>query len=362
MEKIKKVAKALVTIGLVGGIALSSVGNASAAQVHYKDVNKADNFYKSVEYLLSEDAISKTLPNFRPYENITRGQFASIFAKVLDLDVANVENPNFIDVPTTHQFYKYIAALKNEGIIGGKSDCTFGVNEPLTGGQMAGILVKAYEIPLVGVQDVRRHNNYKQLDIVENNSKYINEVLGEHARIEDYKFKGEWGQQIGTMNYFGLISGNGNGDLTPSQPVKRSQLANMLYQIQSKDVNEKFVFVEVEELKRLGIINYHHGKLEEESVIKINDWVTDDKSYHYWYDPIIQNEQPYYDYAEYVIFEPKKEGVAYFINNDSIKIIVSKDNEGKWKVDFEKVIEENPNTTGDTSPTITQDTVSTETE
>lgn len=75
MRKIKNVSKTVVTLGLVGGILVSSLGDntASASEVHYKDVKLTDNFYDSVEYLLEENAISKTLPNFRPYENITRG-------------------------------------------------------------------------------------------------------------------------------------------------------------------------------------------------------------------------------------------------------------------------------------------------
>lgn len=123
-----KISKILSTFGIVSCLFLSSISSASAATVHYKDIKQTDNYYTAVDSLLEQKAISRTLQYFRPNENITRGQAASILAKVLDLDISHVYNPAFKDVPTTYQFYPYIATLVNEGILGGKSDGTFGIN------------------------------------------------------------------------------------------------------------------------------------------------------------------------------------------------------------------------------------------
>src|SRR6185437_7977954 len=83
---------------------------------------------------------------FRPSAMVTRGQAAKILATSLDLDLRNVKNPRFHDVPTTHGFYKYVAALYEAGIIDGYSNGNFGVNDPLTRGQMAKILALAYDL------------------------------------------------------------------------------------------------------------------------------------------------------------------------------------------------------------------------
>jgi hypothetical protein len=45
--------------------------------------------------------------------------------------------PQFSDVPPTHQFYKFVEALAAAGITAGYGDGRFGVNDPVTRGQMA---------------------------------------------------------------------------------------------------------------------------------------------------------------------------------------------------------------------------------
>ena len=45
--------------------------------------------------------------------------------------------PSFSDVPPTHPFYKFVEALHAAGITAGYGDGRFGVNDPITRGQMA---------------------------------------------------------------------------------------------------------------------------------------------------------------------------------------------------------------------------------
>ncbi|MBM7610147.1 hypothetical protein JOD29_003426 [Lysinibacillus composti] len=330
MEKIKKVTKALATIGLVGGIALSSVGNASAAQVHYKDVKKADNFYTSVEYLLSEDAISKTLPNFRPYENITRGQFASIFAKVLEERLDDVstydfwKKTDFKDVPNTHQFNQYVEKLVGNSIMGGlispfnRGGGIFGVNESLTRGQMAGILVKAYRIPLINAE-IYKENGGKVSDI-----------------FDGKRFKGQWGLQLATLEYLGVMSGYGDGSYKPNAPIKRSQFANMLYKIEN---NMNAIIPDnhfTEELNKLGV--------SEEAAIKSIKDLKDNNVINYIgsYDHYVAYEtvDPH---TLYFVMDIQKEGEV-LLEDLNIKMIVSKSTYTFYGYDFtfEKVETQQP--------------------
>ena len=146
--------KTLLSVSLAVGLLFTGVSGASAETVHYKDIKPGDNYYKAVENLLDQKAVSRTLPTFKPNDQVTRGQAASIIVKVLGLDIENVKDPGFKDVPKSNQFYKYIAALANEGIVGGKGDGTFGINQPLTRGQMSSILVDGFDLPLVGINTV----------------------------------------------------------------------------------------------------------------------------------------------------------------------------------------------------------------
>lgn len=114
----------------------------------FTDVSEKDSYYKAVEHLAAEGVLSTASGKFNPNNQVTRGQLAKMLAISLDLDVKNVKNPNFKDVPTTHQFYPYIAALANKKIINGYQDGTFGVNKPVTKAHLAKFIVNGFEMPI----------------------------------------------------------------------------------------------------------------------------------------------------------------------------------------------------------------------
>ena len=113
-----------------------------------------------------------------------------------------MKDPKFTDVPKSNQFYPYIAALQNEGIIGGKGDGRYGINEPLTRGQMAAILVDGFDIPLIGIHAVG-HDGF--IDTVH----YVGGPCENSVTDGDFhgSFYGQFAQEIETMKYYGYISG-----------------------------------------------------------------------------------------------------------------------------------------------------------
>lgn len=84
---------------------------------------------------------------FKPGNSITRGQAAAIIAKMIKLDTSKVKDPGFKDVPKANGYYKAIAAMAEKSIISGYGDGRYGPNDPITRGQMASILVKAFDLP-----------------------------------------------------------------------------------------------------------------------------------------------------------------------------------------------------------------------
>ncbi|RKJ71489.1 S-layer homology domain-containing protein, partial [Butyricicoccus sp. 1XD8-22] len=159
---------------------------------------------------------------------------ASIIVKVLGLDISNVKDPGFKDVPPSHQFYPYIAALANKGIVGGYSDGRFGVNDPLRRGQMTKILVDGFQIPLIGIYNA-------------NLDKY-NDVDRKYYDQNDYgrsylAFNQPFGQYVYTMDYYGYVSGYADKTFKMNNPLTRSQLALMIEKVQkSVDQYEYFYF------------------------------------------------------------------------------------------------------------------------
>lgn len=120
----------------------------AVSKKQFSDVPSSKYFAEAV-YDLAERNIIGGYPDgtFKPGNSITRGQAAAIIAKLIKLDTDNVKSPAFKDVSRGNDYYKAIAAMAGKGIIRGYEDGRFGPNNPITRGQMASILVKAFDLP-----------------------------------------------------------------------------------------------------------------------------------------------------------------------------------------------------------------------
>ncbi|MBM7609231.1 hypothetical protein JOD29_002499 [Lysinibacillus composti] len=332
----KRITKNLATVGLVGGILFSSLGTGNAAaQVHYKDVNKSDNFYNSVEYLLEDGAISQTLPKFRPYENITRGQFASIYTKLYHhtFQLKGLGETKFNDVPKTNQYYEFIDTLVRNRIMSGYGYWaeTFGVNDSLTRGQVAGILVSNH-LPAIS----------KEL---------YKERGGEVSDIFDGKnFKGQWGEALATLDYLGIMSGYNDDTFRPNEPIKRSQFGNIMYNLK-KFKESGIVFVSHDSL------NWKFEKVsltEEEAIQLIKSFDNDVISFIDDYE--VYNNYPLGRNVPVYVFK-LKEGtftvghlkiIVEFVEDQIIPQLI-----GRWEFTVENIEEDELSTVPEKSKTET---------
>ena len=127
------------------------LSSSAADKQLFKDVPPTKHFAQAVNELAERNIIGGYPDGtFKPSNSITRGQAAAIIAKMIKLDTDNVKNPNFKDVSTANGYYKAIAAMAEKGIIGGYGDGRYGPNDPIKRGQMASILVKAFDLPRDG--------------------------------------------------------------------------------------------------------------------------------------------------------------------------------------------------------------------
>ncbi|WP_188006687.1 S-layer-like y domain-containing protein [Sporosarcina sp. ANT_H38] len=136
----------------------------TAGNQRFSDVPTTKHFAEAV-YELAERNIIGGYPDgtFKPGNPITRGQAASIIAKLTKMDLTDVENPKFKDVSESNGYHKAIAALAEANIIGGYEDGRYGPNDPIKRGQLASILVKAFDLPRNSFYDIK--NPFK--DVVE---------------------------------------------------------------------------------------------------------------------------------------------------------------------------------------------------
>lgn len=113
----------------------------------FSDVPVTHSYFKQINYLVDNKYISGYEDGtFKPNNEITRAHSALIISKVLGLDTTNVVDPKFKDIPTTHIYYKQIAAVQNAGIMSGKEGNVFDPNGKLTRAQMAVIIANAFEL------------------------------------------------------------------------------------------------------------------------------------------------------------------------------------------------------------------------
>ena len=79
---------------------------------------------------------------FRPYADVTRGQFAKMAVTGLGVDTADPPIPSYSDVPPTHTFYTFIEGGRAAEMIGGYPDGTYRPDNKIMRQQANSILGK----------------------------------------------------------------------------------------------------------------------------------------------------------------------------------------------------------------------------
>lgn len=186
--------------------------NAKAA-TPFKDVGKSQKSYEAILDLHGIGAITGYEDGtFRPNENVTRGQAAKILVLGLGIKIQEEQDPNFKDVQKSHQFYPYIATLKNLGIIDGYEDGTFGINDYLQRGQMAKIIASALELE--------------------------EKPLSTFA-FKDVDSKSYYANYLQALIDLNITNGMTDDTFAPSEYVNRGQMALFIYRGQQAVPNEE---------------------------------------------------------------------------------------------------------------------------
>lgn len=213
-SKIQKVNKALIaTVFASSGIAVVvPPPKAAAASSPFTDINQYTDHYNDILKLYSQGVIKGFADNtFRPDVNVTRGQAAKMLATVLKLDTKNIQDPYFKDVPKGSEYYKYVAALQNAGIMSGYSNGTFMPNEVITRGELAKMVVVGFHLEVS-----QNYNNiFKDVNSQTSNALYIQTVID-----------------------LNITEGTTPVTFSPFAPVTRGQFASFVVGSQEKKSNE----------------------------------------------------------------------------------------------------------------------------
>ncbi|WP_062677819.1 C40 family peptidase [Parageobacillus toebii] len=116
--------------------------NLSDRSVTFKDVPSGYWALGAIRAIQKEGIMNGSNGEFRPEETLTRAQLAAVLTRAFRLQPPTTMNP-FTDVPPSFWAYRDIQALAASGITTGRSDGSFGPNEPVTRVQFAAFLYRA---------------------------------------------------------------------------------------------------------------------------------------------------------------------------------------------------------------------------
>ncbi len=141
--------------------------------------------------------------NFAPQRQLTRGEAAVVFCRVLDIKPEN--NTKYSDTKG-HFAEKYINALSSEGIISGYLDGTFRPNNIISRQEMAALLSRVLEIDYHG-----KNNFYSDVN------------------------KSLWSfEEITALTQAGIMKGYEDGTFKPFNPISRGETAVLIDRIMDK--------------------------------------------------------------------------------------------------------------------------------
>lgn len=138
---------------------------------------------------------------FRPENDITREEIATLFTQALRYDIKT--EGSFKDVSTARWSFPYVSTISVYGMMKGYPDQTFRPGYPITRAEIATVLARSFAIAPEGTLNTTFSD------------------LGNHWAKED----------IMKLQRAGIISGYQNGTYRPDETVSRAETAAMLHRI-----------------------------------------------------------------------------------------------------------------------------------
>ena len=125
---------------------------------------------------------------YRPDQNVTRGEMAKIVIEAFDIPY-DTEGENFPDVGDGHTFYKYIQTLHAKGVVNGYSDGLYRSDEFVDRGQVTKFITLAMKEKGIEI-DLTRTESFIDVNTSNVFISYIaflsNYTVGDEAIIQGY--------------------------------------------------------------------------------------------------------------------------------------------------------------------------------
>ena len=211
----KKFIAASVTAALVASASVSGIpfntSTAEAASKDFVDINSS-NYFSDAVVNLTQQGIIKGFADgtFRPSQEITRAQAASILASALDLDVKTAKDPGFKDVRAGVWYFTAVAALVEKGIMSGLDKDHFLPDKSVTRGEMAKMLSLGYSLKASSVK----------------------------TSFTDVPDNSWFSGYVGAISENKITAGVSATSFAPGKAVTRGQMAAFIYRAENLSVSE----------------------------------------------------------------------------------------------------------------------------
>ncbi len=216
-SKNKKVA----TVDSKGIVTAVSAGK---TEIYVQIVDSKEEAYCQVEVFLTETDVNPlgqvdfgvayisgyTDGTFKPDNIVKRAEVATMFVKIMGLDINETGDQKFTDVDPNHWSYKYVQAMSKVGLFSGYADNTFRPNQPISRAEIAQVFT-----------------NYWKLSKEEVDSTFV--------EIKDVGTEFWASKAIYRMYNEKIFSGYDDGSYKPNDDTLRKQIVVMINKLVGKE-------------------------------------------------------------------------------------------------------------------------------
>lgn len=183
------------------------------ASVTFNDLSEAAWAKESIEALAARKAVNGVgNDSFRPNSDVSRAEFITMLVNLFDLADATVKS-SLSDVHEQAWYYTPIATAEKLGIVEGKGDGTFGVDDKITRQDMAVMMYRAARSLGFGLKPTDPASRFNDQD-----------------DIVDYA-----SEAVNIMQQAGILNGMSESVFAPQGFSTRAQAAAVLYRIFDKN-------------------------------------------------------------------------------------------------------------------------------
>jgi hypothetical protein len=213
--------------GLIAGVLLMNAGGFSAVSAgeDYSDI-KGHWAGKLIDQLRTRGLVSGIKVNgvlrIEPEKTMTRAEFVAALCRIKQFAINEDKVIRFTDVKDGAWFKESVDRAASNSVVAGYKDGTFKPGSPVTRGEIAGIICKAYRLDKVADPDLGETNGISPADV---------EIDAAQASFPDVAAGSWYSKSVALIKQRGIIKGYPDGTFGPENNATRAECFSILYKL-----------------------------------------------------------------------------------------------------------------------------------